>query len=100
MRSFANPADHVERGRLWWNLFPPSVLAARRQALHAQLFIPRIRFHFPTTAAAKKKYHNDIALQHHTIHKLPLLNTVEVTKRFHEKKLLQTITGNKFHGEH
>lgn len=48
----------------------------------------------------KKKYHNDIALQHHTIHKLPLLNTVEVTKRFHEKKLLQTITGNKFHGEH
>jgi hypothetical protein len=48
----------------------------------------------------KNKYHNDIALQHHTIHKLPLLNTVEVTKRFHEKKLLQTITGNKFHGEH
>jgi hypothetical protein len=48
----------------------------------------------------KKIYHNDIALQHHTIHKLPLLNVVEVTKRFHEKKLLQKITGNKFHGEH
>jgi hypothetical protein len=99
MRSFANPADHVEWGRLWWNLLPPSVLAARRQALHAQLFIPRVRFHFPTTAA-KKNITNDITLQHHTIHKLPLLNTVEVTKRFHEKKLLQTITGNKFHGEH
>jgi hypothetical protein len=53
MRTFANPADHAEWGRLWWNLFPPSVLAARRQALHAQLFIPRVRFHFPTTAAKK-----------------------------------------------
>jgi hypothetical protein len=51
MRSFANTANHVEWGRFWWNLFPPSVFAARRQALHAQLFIPRIRFHFPTTAA-------------------------------------------------
>jgi hypothetical protein len=48
----------------------------------------------------KNIYHKDIALQHHTIHKLPLLTTVEATKRFHEKKILQTITGNKFHGEH
>jgi hypothetical protein len=71
--------------------------------LEGRLFVPSsssLGFGSIFQQLLQNKYHNDIALQHHTIHKLPLLNTVEVTKRFHDKKLLQTIMGNKFYGEH